>query len=97
MAKRKPSKVSPISISQIDLDALQEKCIEVIRRDIAYKMQKVSEEPLDAKDARAIVDYTKLFSEIKGIQEDQASNLTDEELEQIAENEGSDFGTSERD
>ena len=85
MAKRRIIRAGPISVAQHDLDALQEKCIEIIRRDISNIMSEAVDGKLQPKDASTVVNYTRLFSDIKGIQEEEAEKLTDEELEQLVD------------
>jgi hypothetical protein len=69
----------------VELDALHEKCIHIIHRDIAHLAQESVQGKLQPKDASTVINYTRLFSDIKGLQEEEAENLTDEDLESLTD------------
>lgn len=66
------------------LKSLQERCIEILKRDLSYLMQESASKKLSAASARDLVAYLKLLDDLKSLEDDELSGLTDETLEALA-------------
>lgn len=66
------------------LESLLEKCVEALRRDVSYLFAKSSQGRLSPTDSRDLVAYIKLLSELKDVQVEELGQLTDEQLQKVA-------------
>lgn len=64
----------------LDLEQLFNKSIEILRREINNLFTHSTTEKLSPTDARDLVQYIKLLSEIKAEQDEAIKKLSDEEL-----------------
>lgn len=71
-------------VSSLDIEALLDKCAVVLQREISNLMMESSGKKLSAASARDLVAYIKLLAELKEYQEEELSELTDEQLKQLA-------------
>lgn len=68
-----------------DVEKLLDHCGTVLQREVRNLLAASSKAKLDATQARDLVAYTRLLHELKSEQKKELSNLTDSELEALAQ------------
>ncbi len=68
---------------EFDVEALLNKGAEILRREITNLMRLSAKGKLEGGDARDLVAYIKLLSELKTEQQAALKNMTDEELKAL--------------
>jgi len=71
-------------VSSLDIDSLLDKCAAILQREVSNLMMESSGKKLSAASARDLVAYIKLLSELKADQAAELANMSDEQLQALA-------------
>lgn len=83
--RQQPKKITRY-LRVIDINTVHKKLLNVLSRDINFLLESSYHGPLTPTEASSLVDYLKLVKTLKEIDKDNNENLTNEQLEAIANN-----------
>lgn len=77
--------LEPNKLVDTTLDELRAKTMEILRREVTNLMMESAKGKLTPGSSKSLVDYVKLMSELKDIEESELAALKDEHLKKLIE------------